>query len=404
MGFFVYLQVIAISVLVEYKMQFSEILGQNEVKTRLLRSVQEQRIPHAQLFRGPEGVGKLALALAYAQYISCENRTDTDSCGVCASCVKYRKLAHPDLHFVFPIIKPAKATSVVCDDFIADFRAMILENPYFSAQQWFARISEDQKQGVIYSNESEEILRKLNLKTYESDYKIMIIWLPEKMHVNCANKLLKILEEPPENTVFLLVSNSPEEIITTILSRTQHITIPKLTEDDIVLALLRDKTKSVSQLDAVNIARISGGSLLNAFSILNDSDENKQNFERFVTVMRLAWQVGNRKDYAALKNLKKWAEDIAQSTVGRERQKKFLEYSQRMIRENFILNLKQPDLNYLTSEEVEFSGKFSPFINERNIEELMTEFALADRHIDQNVNAKMVFFDLMLKVIILLKK
>jgi len=403
-GFFVYLQVIAISVLVEYKMQFSEILGQNEVKTRLLRSVQEQRIPHAQLFRGPEGVGKLALALAYAQYISCENRTDTDSCGVCASCVKYRKLAHPDLHFVFPIIKPAKATSVVCDDFIADFRAMILENPYFSAQQWFARISEDQKQGVIYSNESEEILRKLNLKTYESDYKIMIIWLPEKMHVNCANKLLKILEEPPENTVFLLVSNSPEEIITTILSRTQHITIPKLTEDDIVLALLRDKTKSVSQLDAVNIARISGGSLLNAFSILNDSDENKQNFERFVTVMRLAWQVGNRKDYAALKNLKKWAEDIAQSTVGRERQKKFLEYSQRMIRENFILNLKQPDLNYLTSEEVEFSGKFSPFINERNIEELMTEFALADRHIDQNVNAKMVFFDLMLKVIILLKK
>lgn len=385
-------------------MQFSDILGQSEVKTRLLRSVWEQRIPHAQLFRGPEGVGKLALALAYAQYISCENRTETDSCGICPSCVKYRKLAHPDLHFVFPIIKPAKATSVVCDDFIADFRAMILENPYFSAQQWFARISEDQKQGIIYSNESEEILRKLNLKTYESDYKIMIIWLPEKMHVNCANKLLKILEEPPENTVFLLVSNSPEEIITTILSRTQHINVPKLTEDDIVLALLRDKTKSVSQLDAVNIARISGGSLLNAFSILNESDENKQNFERFVTVMRLAWQVGNRKDYTALKNLKKWAEDIAQSTVGRERQKKFLEYSQRMIRENFILNLKQPELNYLTSEEVEFSGKFSPFINERNVEELVTEFALADRHIDQNVNAKMVFFDLMLKIIVLLKK
>ena len=385
-------------------MQFSEILGQSDVKTRLLRSVQEQRIPHAQLFRGPEGVGKLALALAYAQYISCENRTETDSCGICPSCVKYRKLAHPDLHFVFPIIKPAKATSVVCDDFIADFRAMILENPYFSAQQWFARISEDQKQGIIYSNESEEILRKLNLKTYESDYKLMIVWLTEIMHISCANKLLKLLEEPPENTVFLLVSNSPEEIITTIQSRTQHINIPKLTEDDIVLALLRDKTKSVSQLDAVNIARISGGSLLNAFSILNESDENKQNFERFVTVMRLAWQVGNRKDYTALKNLKKWAEDIAQSAVGRERQKKFLEYSQRMIRENFILNIKQPELNYLTSEEIEFSGKFSPFINERNIEELMTEFALADRHIDQNVNAKMVFFDLMLKVIVLLKK
>ena len=385
-------------------MQFSDITGQNEVKTRLIRSVVEQRIPHAQLFRGPEGVGKLALALAYAQYISCENRGDTDSCDVCPSCVKYRKLAHPDLHLVFPIIKPAKANSVVCDDFVSEFRSMILENAYFSAHQWFARITDDQKQGVIYSNESEEILRKLNLKTYESDYKIMIIWLPEKMHVNCANKLLKILEEPHEKTVFLLVSNSPEEIITTILSRTQHINIPKLTEDDVVLALLRDKTKSVSQLDAVNIARISGGSLLNAFSILSESDENKQNFERFVTVMRLAWQVGNRKDYAALKNLKKWAEDTAQSTVGRERQKKFLEYSQRMIRENFILNLHQPVLNYLTSAETDFSDKFSPFINERNVEELTNEFALAERHIDQNVNAKMVFFDLMLKVIVLLKK
>jgi DNA polymerase-3 subunit delta' len=224
------------------------------------------------------------------------------------------------------------------------------------------------------------------------------------MHVTCANKLLKILEEPPEKTVFLLVSNSPEEIIATILSRTQHINIPKLTEDDIVLTLLRDKNRSVSQLDAVNVARLSCGSLLNAYSILSESDENKQNFDRFVKVMRMAWQVGNRQDYEALKNLKKWAEETALSSVGRERQKKFLEYSQRMIRENFILNLHQPELNYLTSDEADFSGKFSPFINERNVEELMSEFALAERHIDQNVNAKMVFFDLVLKIIVLLKK
>lgn len=385
-------------------MQFSDITGQHEIKNRLIRSVHEQRIPHAQLFRGPEGIGKLALALAYAQFISCENRDETDSCGVCPSCVKYRKLAHPDLHLVFPVIKPPKSSSVVCDDFVTEFRAMIIENTYFSMQQWYARISEDQKQGLIYSNESEEILRKLNLKTYESDYKIMIIWLPEKMHVTCANKLLKILEEPPEKTVFLLVSNSPEEIIATILSRTQHINIPKLTEDDIVLTLLRDKNRSVSQLDAVNVARLSCGSLLNAYSILSESDENKQNFDRFVKVMRMAWQVGNRQGYEALKNLKKWAEETALSSVGRERQKKFLEYSQRMIRENFILNLHQPELNYLTSDEADFSGKFSPFINERNVEELMSEFALAERHIDQNVNAKMVFFDLVLKIIVLLKK
>jgi len=385
-------------------MQFSDIIGQDGVKQRFIRSVSERRISHAQLLRGPEGVGKLALALAYAQYISCENRGETDSCGVCPSCVKYRKLAHPDLHFVFPVIKPPRSSSVVCDDFVSDFRAMILENPYFSVNQWYSRISDDNKQGLIYSNESEEILHKLNLKTYESEYKIMVIWLPEKMHINCANKLLKILEEPPEKTVFLMVSNAPDEIITTILSRTQHVNVPKLTEDDITLALIDNRNFEVSQIDAVNIARISNGSLLNAFSILSENDETKQNFDRFVMVMRLAWQVGNRKDYAALKTLKKWSDDMAASSVGRERQKMFLIYAQRMIRENFVLNIQQSELNYLTTNEVAFSEKFSPFINERNVEDLMTEFSLAERHIEQNVNAKMVFFDLMLKVIVLLKK
>ncbi|MDO9153653.1 MAG: DNA polymerase III subunit delta [Paludibacter sp.] len=385
-------------------MQFSEIIGQHDIKTRFVRSVAEQRIPHAQLLRGQEGVGKLALAIAYAQFICCENRHETDSCGLCPSCIKYKKLAHPDLHFVFPVIKPANKGSVVCDDYIADFRAAIIENPYISVNNWYARISGDQKQGLIYSNESEEIIRKLSLKTYESEYKVMIIWLPEKMHVNCANKLLKILEEPPEKTVFLLVSNTPDEIISTILSRTQHINIPKLTEDDIVLALLRNSEIDITQQEAVNVSRIANGSLLNAFSILSEGDENKQNFDRFVMIMRLAWQVGNRKDHASLKTLKKWADDIAASAVGRERQKNFLTYSQRMTRENFILNMQHPELNYLTTFESEFSSRFSPFIHERNVEDLMKEFALAERHIEQNVNAKMVFFDLVLKVIMLLKR
>ena len=385
-------------------MLFSEIIGQQEIKKRFIRTVTEQRIPHAQLLRGPEGVGKLALAIAYAQYICCENRTATDSCGVCISCVKYKKLAHPDLHFVFPVIKPANRTSVVCDDFIAEFRAMVLTNLYFSVNEWFAKISGDAKQGMIYGNESEEIIRKLSLKTYEAEYKVMIIWLPEKMNLTCSNKLLKILEEPPEKTVFLLVSNEPDHIITTILSRTQHIQIPRLSEKEIMNALLANDNLEIEDDEANYAAHIANGSYLNAIAVLNEGDENKQNFERFMLIMRLAWQVGNKKDHASLKTLKKWSDDMAAAAMGRERQKNFLSYAQRMTRENFIRNLQQPELNYLTSQEADFSQRFSPFINERNVEDIMTEFALAERHIEQNVNAKMVFFDLTLKIIMLLKK
>lgn len=385
-------------------MQFSEITGHQDIKNRFIRSVKEQRIPHAQLIYGIEGIGKLPLSIAYAQYICCENRGETDSCGICPSCVKYKKLVHPDLHFVFPVIKPSGRSSVICDDYIADFRTMIADNRYFGTSDWYAKISGDQKQGLIYSNESDEIIRKLSLKTYESEYKIMIIWLPEKMHESCANKLLKILEEPPEKTVFLLVSNSPDEIISTIVSRTQPISIPRLTENDIVVGLLQQQDINISQQEALNISRISNGSMLNALSILSEEDESKQNFDRFVMIMRLAWMVGNKKDHPSLKTLKKWSEEMAAASVGRERQKAFLTYAQRMIRENFIMNLQQPDLNYLTSYELDFSQKFFPFIHERNVEDLMGEFAMAERHIEQNVNAKMVFFDLVLKVIMLLKK
>jgi DNA polymerase-3 subunit delta' len=385
-------------------MLFSEIIGQHEIKRRFIRTVSEQRIPHAQLLRGTEGVGKLALAIAYAQYICCENRTAIDSCGVCPSCVKYKKLAHPDLHFVFPVIKPAGRQTVVCDDFIADFRKMVFEKMYFGVNEWFAKISDDAKQGLIYSNESEEIIRKLSLKTYESDYKIMIIWLPEKMHETCANKLLKILEEPPEKTVFLLVSNEPDQLISTILSRTQHVHIPRLSEDEISRALLRNQDLEIEPDDAQYAAHIANGSYLTALSVLNDGDENKQNLERFIMIMRLAWQVGNKKDHASLKTLRKWSDEMALASMGRERQKNFLSYAQRMTRENFIRNLQQPELNYQTAQEANFSYKFSPFINERNVEDLMTEFALAERQIEQNVNAKMIFFDLVLKVIMLLKR
>jgi DNA polymerase-3 subunit delta' len=385
-------------------MLFSHIIGQQAVKDRLIRTVAEQRIPHAQLFRGHGGIGKLALAIAYAQYICCENRSDTDSCGKCPSCVKYAKLAHPDLHLVFPVIKPSNKNSVVCDDFVADFREQVLSSPYFGVDEWYARISDDAKQGMIYANESQEIIRKLSLKTYESEYKVMIIWLPEKMNNQCSNKLLKILEEPPAKTVFLMVSNQPDEIITTILSRTQHINIPRLETGEIVTALLTRPGMEITQHDALNTARIANGSFLAALNLLKEGDEKKQNFERFVTVMRLAWKVGNQKDHGSLKTLKRWSDEMAATSVGRERQKGFLSYSQHLIRENFIFNLRNENLNYMNTDEMAFSRNFSPYINEKNVEALVEEFSLAERHIEQNVNAKMVFFDLMLKIILLLKK
>ncbi|VBB46882.1 putative DNA polymerase III, delta subunit [uncultured Paludibacter sp.] len=382
---------------------FRDVIGQQAIKERLICPAIDNRIPHAQLLYGQEGVGKLALALAFAQYVMCEHPIQSDACGICPSCVKFQKMQHPDLHFVFPIIKPPSKNTVVCDDFVQEFREMLIESPYFSVQDWYEVIGDGAKQGAIYANESAEIIRKLSLKTYESEYKVMIIWLPELMNDSCANKLLKILEEPPSKTLFLLISNTIEGNIATILSRTQHIHVPRLSEEEIVKALM-EANPNAQLIDTQNAARIAEGSYLQAKKILEQSRESRVNFERFVELMRKAWLVGNKRDYDALLMLRAWADNLSSNDLGRERQKTFLQYAQNMVRENFIFNLKQADLNYMTNYETDFSLKFSPFINERNVEDLMNEFALAERHIEQNTYAKMVFFDLALKTIMLLKK
>lgn len=384
-------------------MLFSSIIGQDEIKERFIRSVQEQRISHAQLICGIEGIGKLPLALAYAQYICCENRGETDSCGTCPSCVKFSKLAHPDLHFVFPVIKPTGKSSVVCDDFLPEFREFILQDSYFSLNAWYENIGGSGKQGMIYSNESEEILRKLSLKTYEADYKIMIIWHPEKMHNTCSNKLLKILEEPPAKTVFLLVSDSPDEIITTIISRTQRVNVPPVEIEQIANSIV-DKY-NLPLADAQHYARLANGSYLKASLIAEEKEENRRYFDYFVLLMRTAWGIKNfstlDKKGEALKTLRQLSEELAK--IGRENQKNFLGYAQHMIRENFIYNLHNDDLVYLAPYEKDFSSKFSPFINEGNVIGIMEELALAERHIEQNVQAKIIFYDLALKIIMLLK-
>jgi DNA polymerase-3 subunit delta' len=382
---------------------FDQVVGHHDIKERLIQAVKNNRIPHAQLFYGDEGVGKLALAIAYAQYISCSARTETDACGKCPSCLKYNQLAHPDLHFVFPVIKPPQQKSVVSDDFITEFREMFLKNPYFSINDWYEKIGDGAKQGMIYSNESSEIIRKLSLKTYESPYKVMIIWLPELMHESCSNKVLKILEEPPPLTVFLLVSNKPDAIISTVLSRAQPVKIP-LIEEDTIVAALRKKHTNRTEIEIQNASRIAKGSYLRAEKLLSEGKEIQSNFDRFAEIMRLAWKVGNQKDHKSLQILKKWSDEMASSDVGRERQKQFLAYAQNMVRENYIFNLKESALNYMTDYEKDFSSKFSPFINERNVEDLVMELGLAERQIEQNTNAKMVFFDLVLKIIMLLKR
>lgn len=382
-------------------MQFRDIIGQEEVKQQLRQAVRDGRIPHAQLFTGISGVGKLPLALAYAQYIACPNRTDEDSCGTCPTCLQYQKLQHPDLHFAFPIVKGDAGD--VCDDFMDKFRSMILSQPYFDIDDWYRYLGVETKQGMIYEKESGEILRKLSLKSFGDGYKVMIIWLPEKMHVACANKLLKLLEEPPMKTVFLLISEQPELLLTTIVSRTQEVRVPRLTEAEIAEVLLRDHS-NVSPSLAADIAHMSSGSYLTALKVVDENEGNSQNFNDFVALMRNAWLVGQKKDYSALLQLRKWSLDMADSNLGREKQKAFLQYAQRQLRENYIYNFHCADMNYQTEAERNFSSKFAPFIHENNVERMMDELSKAEQQIAQNGNAKIIFFDLCLQMIVLVKK
>ena len=371
-------------------MYFRDVIGQEEAKQRLIQEAREGRIPHARLFCGPEGIGKLPLAIAYARYLSCSNPGESDACGICPNCVKYNKLAHPDLHFVFPVIKK-KNKDTVSDDYIAEWREFISSTPYFNLNMWLKEMGAENQQALIYVKESDEIYRKLNLKSSQGGYKVMIIWLPEKMNIECSNKLLKLLEEPPSQTVFLLVSEEPDLLLTTIQSRTQRFNLYGIEDDEIAEKLIQQY--GLSEKDATNIARLSGGNFLKALDTIHLNEENEWFFELFVSLMRLSYQ---RK----IREMKQWSEILA--SIGRERQKQFLLYSQRMIRENFIYNFHDSSLNYLSEEEQKFSNRFAPFVNERNVMGIMDELSEAQRHIEQNVNAKMVFFDFALKMIVLL--
>ncbi len=373
-------------------MLFKEIIGQDQIKERLRTSFAQGRMPHAQLFSGVEGNGKMALALAYAQYVNCVNRGEDDACGVCASCVKYAKLEHPDLHFVFPVVKKG-STSAVSDYYLAEWRSYLLETPYISINGWIHYLNAENKQPQIYADESALITEKLSKKAYESEYKVLIIYSPERMNLACSNKLLKIIEEPSPKTLILMVSDTPENIITTILSRCQRINVPPIAAGDLEQCLMERK-----QLDAALAKRIghsAAGSYIQALKMLEQDADEGFNFEQFKILMRLAF----RRDVLGLKQ---WSDDMVKRS--REQQKHFFAYAQYVVRESFMTNFGEADLIYASLVEAEFMSKFSPYVNENNVGKMLEEMEWAQLHTEGNVNAKMVFFDLALKFTALVVK
>ncbi len=365
-------------------MLFADVIGQESIKLHLKQELLRSRISHAQLFSGAPGVGKLALAIAFAQYVNCPNRIEEDSCGLCPSCVKFQSFAHPDLHFVFPIVKGGGKTDPVCDDYISQWRSMLEKRVYFELSDWYEHIGVANAQGMIYANESAEIIRKLNLKSYESAYKVMIIWLPEKMHQVAANKLLKILEEPPEKTLFLLITENASGILQTISSRTQLLQIPKIQDVDLHSYFTEKYNGEVS----ANVVPLAKGSLSAALKLLESKEEQQQYFENFKNLMRLCY---SRK----IPEMCEWVEEM--SKIGRERQKQFLDNACRMLRENFLANFQETTLINLAPNEATFAQNFAPFINQHNIEYLFGEFSTAYHDIERNGNARIIFLDLGIK-------
>ena len=368
-------------------MRFADIIGQQQLKEHLVRSVDSGRISHAQLFTGCSGAGTLPLAVAYAQYIHCHNRKDGDSCGVCPSCRQIEQLAHPDLHFVFPVNKQGKKSGEVvlssAREFVDLWRDMFAKTGgYFSSRQWFDALNLGKTlKGVITAKESEEIIRRLGFKSFESEYKTMLIWLPETMNEEAANRILKILEEPWDKTIFILISEHPDLLLKTIISRTQEVAVPRLTTEELLPIALQSQSDVAK---AQNIARLACGDLLELKRLLGQSEDEvaTENFEAFCSVMRLSY---NDKHL----ELMNWADDVA--GLSRERQRGMLTDFSRLLREAYILHAGAESVSYLWGEEAAFCKKFAPFIGSQNIEPILAQIESAMRQINQNGNPRIVF-------------
>lgn len=372
-------------------MRFSDIIGHHEIKDALRHMADTSRIPHAIMLSGPAGIGKTRLARAFAQYIHCTDRQHGDSCGRCPSCVQHQALNNPDMHYIYPVLRQSNPKRSISADYIEEWRKLLNEDTYMDSATWLTLLDAGNSQPAIYVDEADDLNSTAALSAFREDYKIFLIWLPERMRPETANKLLKLIEEPFEDTLFILVSNDSGSVLPTIFSRTQRFNLRPLTVAEITEALINE---NFDPSTAANAAQLAEGSVINARTIANADNDIAEFCNLFKAIMRAA--------YARKLNMLRQLTDKA-SAMGRERLRSFLTYCARMIRENFICNLHQDALNLMTSDEQEFSIRFAPFIHEGNAPQLLTQLSLAARDIERNANAKIVMFDLGLHLCALIR-
>ena len=360
-------------------MLFQEVIGHDEIKARLVESVTKEAVPHAQMFTGPEGCGTFPMAMAYAQYLLCTNRTANDSCGTCPSCVKVSTLQHPDMHFSFPGLSAGGGGKSVADVYLSQWREMVQSNPYFNVKDWRNELVAENKQLLLGVDEAENILKKLSLSAYAGGYKVMLIWLPELMNVAAANKLLKQLEEPNPGTVFIMICEDTEQLLATIISRMQTVKFPAVKEQ--LLAQNLSERYQVDEATALNIAHFSEGNVNAAMHYVQNDFTDASHFNLLVEWMRACYNY----DVSKLVPLA----EVFHKT-GRESQKEFYEYALHFVRQCIVANYGQDELSRFTPEEAKFAVKFSPFINHLNVVDLAETIELAHRDIGRNVYARIV--------------
>jgi len=371
-------------------MLFKDIPGNRELKAKLITSVKKNRISHAQIFSGSKGNAKLALAFAFARFINCEKKLANDSCGNCLSCLKYNTFSHPDLHLIFPVLKIGGKTTAVSDMFVDQWRTFISKNIYNSLSDWIETFDSENKkgqEGVIYKDEAISVQKKLMLKNFEALYRVFLIWMPEKMNLETSNKLLKVLEEPPSGTIFLLVSENPNKLLPTISSRLQRVKTKNFSSKDIFEFLQK---KNVDFEKAEKLISLSGSDLGKIIQLLKDGIEDTSWLDEFSLWMRLVYKVD-------IEKISKWVDLI--SSKGKKNQKTFLLYAIKMIRECLIFNFANQKLLKINDEEREFISKFSSFIHEENSITIVQEMEKAINSINRNASAKILFFQLSLQMI-----
>lgn len=371
-------------------MKFSETPWHRHSIEALRRMADTGRIPHAILLSGQTGTGKMLVARAFAQYVHCQSRRDGEACGRCPDCLQHQSLNHPDLHFIYPVFKKDSGKAALSSDFFDRWKQFISENPYMEPEKWPEALGADNKQPIIYKDESAEILRVASMSAFSSEKKIFIIWQPEKMNMEAANKLLKILEEPFADTIFILVSNAPSLILPTIFSRTARINMQRPSDADIAAWL---RLHGYGEADAHAAAHLAEGNIARALSGGGIAEEKE-----FGAVFRDLMRKAYTRDAASLREI---TEGIA--AMKREKSRRFLLYATRMVRENFIYNYGIPGLNRMTPEEEAFSSRFAPFIHTGNVGRMEREFSRAETDIARNANAKIVLFDLSIKLMGMLR-